>query len=572
MGTNEDYLDNLLQSMLAEESGEDGSAQTSLIDDGSANDSQNSDEMDLDALLNSLEGIGTDAGDIGAESAVEPEEDIFSGGEEDIFSTGEEGEELEEWQAPEEIAETGETAEEYEAEPEFDLESEESADSFESDVKMLSPEEIEAMFAQMDEEEAQEAENLPEEFDSAEEELEEAVGESNEEDDLLAMLENMEEESPELNEINSLLEKSDNNEFVNDDMLALQEDTADDELMGAGMDADLFDEEGDSMGEAGEEDAKAGKRRRPKRERKKKEKPERIKKEKVKKEKEPGSKGGFFAGLLNFLTEDTPDEEEENIKAASGEDAEEGGKTQKGKRPKKEKVKKEKVKKEKKPKKEKVKKEKVKKEKPPKEPEPKGKPLPKRKLMTVILFAVTVFAAVMLFTDFIPGVVEVIRAKEAFKEEDYGTVYELLAGKEKKSKEEEIYQASLLVAQMQRSTDSYLNYERLGMDMQALDALVKGVGRYQSVSEQAGALGVQAQVDELYEMILTTLEEAYGVSEEEALEILSAEDDVYYTLGLKKALGYETVSVSEEAEPAQEGADAVAEPDVLEEEQDIISQ
>lgn len=558
MGTNEDYLDNLLQSMLAEEGGADSSAQTSLIDDSSANDSQESDEMDLDALLNSLEGIGEETDESGAASEDEPEEDIFS--------TGEESAEPEEWQEAEEAEE------EYAAEPE------ESADSFDSDVKMLSPEEIEAMFAQMDEEEAQETENQPGEIDGADEEIEENSSESvSEEDDLLAMLENMEEENPELDEINSLLEKSDNNEFVNDDMLALQEDTADE---GAAMDADIFSGEGnlDSMSEEEEENTRAGKGRRQKRERKKKEKTEKVKKEKIKKEKESGSKGGFFSGLLNYLTEDISDEEEVSEKSAAAEGSEEAnekesGTIKKGKKAKKEKVKKEKVKKEKKPKKEKKKKEKVKKEKPPKEPEPKGKPLPKKKLMTVILFAVTVFAAVMLLTDFIPGIVEVRKAKEAFKEADYGTVYELLAGKEKKAEEEEIYQASLLVEQMQRSADSYLNYERLGMDMQALDALIKGVGKYRSVSEKAGELGVQAKVDELYEMILTTLWDVYGVSEEEALEILAAEDDVYYTLGLKKALGYETVSVSEE-EPLEEeiDVDTAAEPDVLEEEQDIISQ
>lgn len=558
MGTNEDYLDNLLQSMLAEESGANGSAQTSLIDDSGANDSQKSDEMDLDALLNSLEGIDEETDESGAVSENEPEEDIFS--------TGEESAEPKEWQEAEQAEE------EYAAEPE------ESADSLSGEAKMLSPEEIEAMFAQMDEEEAQESENQLEEIDSADEEIEATSGESvSEEDDLLAMLENMEEENPELDEINTLLEKSDNNEFVNDDMMALQEDTADE---GAGMDADILNGEGDweSTREAEDESTKAGKGRRQKRERKKKEKTEKVKKEKVKKEKEPGSKGGFFSVLLNYLTEDTPDEEEVSPKSAAAEgseeaDGEKGGTRKKGKKPKKEKVKKEKAEKEKKPKKEKKKKEKVKKEKPPKEPEAKGKPLPKKKLMTVILFAATVFVAVMLFTDFIPGIVEVTKAKEAFKEADYGTVYGLLAGKEKKAEEEEIYQAALLVEQMQRSADSYLNYERLGMDMQALDALVKGVGKYRSVSEKAGELGVQAKVDELYEMIRTTLWDVYGVSEEEALEMLAAEDDVYYTLGLKKVLGYETVKVSEaESLEEESGVDTAAEPDVLEEEQDIISQ
>ena len=207
---------------------------------------------------------------------------------------------------------------------------------------------------------------------------------------------------------------------------------------------------------------------------------------------------------------------------------------------------------------------------------PKGKPLPKKKTAAVLLFAVTVFAAVMLFTDFLPDIVEIQKAKTAYKEADYQKVYELLSGKERKTEEEEMYQAALLVEQMQRPMESYLNYQKMGMDLKALDALVKGVGKYQAVQEKAEKYGVQEKTEEIYQTILEALDSAYGVSEDKALEILAAKDDVYYTLALKQALGMETPDItgdgqqtgSDEAEPVEESGEPRE--DLLDEEADIF--
>ncbi|MBO5291561.1 MAG: hypothetical protein J6B10_00030 [Lachnospiraceae bacterium] len=543
MGSNEDYLDNLLQSMLAEEG--EAEAQKSLIDSGETDNAQENEEVDLDALLNSLEGIE----DIVQENAQEKEQEETEEAEKDIWAVEEDA--AAEEQPEKEQDETGED---------------------QAETKMLSPEEIEAMFAQMDAEEALEAGQESDEKMYSDEELQEDDAESGEsEDDLLAMLEGMEEQDPDLNEINSLLEKSDHHEAVDDDVMALLDEDEEAQVYPA-FEMDEA-EQTDSVDDS-EASEKPEKSRRKRKERKKREKVKAPKEKAVKEKKE-----GFFSRLFKALTEeeekvntaDTYDMNAEN-EAILQEMEQEDAATipeKKGKKPKKEKKKKEKepkkekAKKEKKPKKEKVKKEKV-----PKAPAPKGKPLPKKKTAVVVLFAATVFAAVMLFSDFVPGIMEIRKAREAFEQADYETTFALLAGREHREEEENIYQASLLVAQMQRSMDSYLNYQRMGMDIQALDALIKGIGKYEEVSAEAGELGIQSRVDEIYTAILSALDSAYGISEDEAKEIFAEkEDDVYYTIALKRVLGMEIPAIGHQGTESADGMiqEVVSEEDVPQE-------
>ena len=183
------------------------------------------DDMDLDALLSSLEGID-DMGET-AGTETEPEQDIFSMAEpseeevldlpeaayreenEDIseaVNAMEAGTELEEMALPEEET-AAEPVDLPQTAPE-DLSGE--AEGAPAESKMLSPEEIEAMFAQMDEEEAQEEA----EKQAQAEVVENVPEEENSEDDLLAMLENMDVQDENLDEINSILEKEDNNEII----------------------------------------------------------------------------------------------------------------------------------------------------------------------------------------------------------------------------------------------------------------------------------------------------------------------------------------------------------------------
>lgn len=550
MGSNEDYLDNLLQSMLAEEG--EAEAQKSLIDSGETDNAQENEEVDLDALLNSLEGIE----DIVQENAQEKEQEETEEAEKDIWAVEEDA--AAEEQPEKEQDETGED---------------------QAETKMLSPEEIEAMFAQMDAEEALEAGQESDEKMYSDEEQQEDDAESGEsEDDLLAMLEGMEEQDPDLNEINSLLEKSDHHEAVDDDVMALLDEDEEAQVYPA-FEMDEA-EQTDSVDDS-EASEKPEKSRRKRKERKKREKVKAPKEKAVKEKKE-----GFFSRLFKALTEeeekantaDTYDMNAENeaiLQEMEQEDAaaipeKKGKKPKKEKKKKEKKPKKEKAKKEKKPKKEKVKKEKA-----PKAPVPKGKPLPKKKTAVVVLFAATIFAAVMLFSDFVPGIMEIRKAREAFEQADYETTFALLAGREHREEEENIYQASLLVAQMQRSMDSYLNYQRMGMDIQALDALIKGIGKYEEVSAEAGELGIQSRVDEIYTAILSALDSAYGISEDEAKEIFAEkEDNVYYTIALKRALGIEIPRAEQEEPEATEDRieEIIPQEDMLDAESDFVDE
>ena len=360
-------------------------------------------------------------------------------------------------------------------------------------------------------------------------------------------------EEGDLAEISELLRKSDNNEMIEDsDSLLQKDDMAEVEALLAGME-DLSQEPesvslADDVQDAGNE---------PKDKKVKKERKRREKKEKPVKEDKGEKKPGFFSKFISFLAEEDDlsaidaeisqmDLSQENIailKEIDNESTKGLKRFKKDKAPKekKEKKPKEKKKKEKKEKKPKEKKPKIKKEKAPKiplEPEKPLRPLGKKRIMTGIVFGLTVFGMIMLFTSFMPGFVDKRESKKAYKEGDYKTVYDLLITKDVKGDEARMLKGATLCMQMERKLESYENYKKLSdMEVEQLHALISGVDKYHKIRTEAQQYGVEVEVKNLYLNILGTLQAEYGVSEDKAIEIAAIKDDVAYTKELMHVIG-----------------------------------
>ena len=387
------------------------------------------------------------------------------------------------------------------------------------------------------------------------------------EEDVTGLLDQMAGKDEDLSDINEMLKKVDNNESLDTsdaDMLALLEgikEAPSEEASAA---------EGPDGAEDSAEDLKTKKKKEKRAKKEKKEKKPRKKlfgKSKVEPEEAGGAeaslddaldsirdkdteagqekKPGLFARLWQFLTEETEEIEDEVNKGAenaTGEnaeilkelDAEDANKKKKDKKKKGKKAGKaaaegaegeEGENAEEAPAKKKKKKEKKeKKEKEKRPPEPKV--LTRRATIALVAFCATLIAAITFLSSFLPEYADKTEARRAFYAEDYQTVYEQLNNKKLGSSDEIMYQRATEVLSLQHKLDSYQNRMALGEDMEALDALFQGVDLYIELagSDTSGAL---SELTAIYQQICTILQDNYGVSAEEAVEINGYDNETY---------------------------------------------
>ena len=191
------------------------------------------------------------------------------------------------------------------------------------------------------------------------------------------------------------------------------------------------------------------------------------------------------------------------------------------------------------------------------------KKLSKKKVISVFLFCGTIAASIILLSSFLPMYLQKNDAKIAYDYGYYGDVYDLLYGKQLNEEEEALFKKSSLVLQMDRKITSYENYNRMGMRIEALDALISGVERYQTLQPQAEKYNVEGPVRERYEQIVDCLSADFGVSETDALDIIASEDDVTYSQRLYDIINGVAYGA--------EGDLPEVKQDVLPEEEEIIS-
>lgn len=130
------------------------------------------------------------------------------------------------------------------------------------------------------------------------------------------------------------------------------------------------------------------------------------------------------------------------------------------------------------------------------------------------------------------------QASGFFEAGKYTDAYQKILGTDMKKKDQETYDKIITVMKVQRSLNSYENYDNMKYYPDALNALLVGLKKYDENIETARNLEVEKDMDSCKEKILTLLDEEYGLSEEQAREILSLKKDTYtdrvVELGLQK--------------------------------------
>lgn len=426
--------------------------------------------------------------------------------------------------------------------------------------------------------------------------------------DVTEMIDHMEEKPDELSEINELLKKADSNAYVetdNEDILALlgsmQEDqgtekktesednifwTADDETETADAEGleELFRDE-TSTSSKGKKKKEKDSKKKLFGKKDKKSKSEKIEEEnetavistepeEIEEKKDVLKKTGRLAAFWTYITQEEEDTEEGQSLNDSEKESKKEAKEKKKKKDKPAKKKKadkkgnsaEKnaKKQEKKALKEQKKKEKLAGQ--PKEPD--KKILSKRSKIVLVAFCASLLAAVFALSTFLPDYVDKKEAREAFYTGDYETVYKLLYGKQLNVHDRLIYERVEMVLSLQRKLDAYENNKILGRDTEALIALLEGIERYHEL-EGAAELGVQSEVDAIYDRMCGILMNVYGIAGDEALAIIDY-DDANYSRSIYNLVSGIGFAGKEEA--MQASPEEVMMQDPLPEEEDILSQ
>ncbi len=197
---------------------------------------------------------------------------------------------------------------------------------------------------------------------------------------------------------------------------------------------------------------------------------------------------------------------------------------------KKEAAKAEKEAKKKEPKQEKPKKEKKpKKKKEPPKPQDVLKIKPKT-IIKMVLFVAGLVVLVNLANRTAYYSSSVSRAKLYFQNGNYVDAYEEMAGLSLEDADKPLYDQICVIMFIEKQYQSYHNFVRLNMPVEALDSLIKGIARYQKYAPRAEKLGVAVQFEAARDKVVEVLQSQYGISYEKAVEYanLSENDFVQY--------------------------------------------
>lgn len=127
-------------------------------------------------------------------------------------------------------------------------------------------------------------------------------------------------------------------------------------------------------------------------------------------------------------------------------------------------------------------------------------------------------------------------AETNFEERNYEAAYEALAGVDVSESSEELEEKVRICMQLQKEYNSYTNYYKMKMYLEALDSLMKGIRSYDENKEKADMYGIMSQYNELEGKLAEALYTDFGVSETQARTMNQIEKQEEYTAKLEEII------------------------------------
>lgn len=162
----------------------------------------------------------------------------------------------------------------------------------------------------------------------------------------------------------------------------------------------------------------------------------------------------------------------------------------------------------------------------PKEP-PKPQDILKIKPVSIVMLVLFVAGVSVLISVLSSGFYynnSVSQAKDYYSNEQYEKAYDKLSGIKLNGSDKTLYEQASTIMYVQKQYDSYENYMKLNMKTEALDSLIKGVNRYNSLRPQAQELGIDNKFTAVYKQIVLALQDTFKISETEAIGLSSMSD------------------------------------------------
>lgn len=150
----------------------------------------------------------------------------------------------------------------------------------------------------------------------------------------------------------------------------------------------------------------------------------------------------------------------------------------------------------------------------------------------VFVFFGIMTTAFLLLTNMFSYSMSIRNASDYFSSHRYTQAYNEVYGMELNDEDIELYDKIMTIMFVNKQLNSYNNYYHMKKYPEALDSLLKGLQRYEKYSELATLLGIKTDLDYVRDQILSELYNVFGLTEEQAVEIINSENRMQYSIAV----------------------------------------
>lgn len=147
----------------------------------------------------------------------------------------------------------------------------------------------------------------------------------------------------------------------------------------------------------------------------------------------------------------------------------------------------------------------------------------------IVMFA-AILCLIMLGTSYYNYKISIDKAQFDFDLQRYDDAYNDVYGLDIKEEDMELYDKIMTVQYVNVQLLSYMRYNSLDMDVEALDALMKGLRRYETFIQRGTELGIKEDLNYLRDQIVQQLYDVFGITEDDAYTMLALESQEEYSL------------------------------------------
>ena len=136
-------------------------------------------------------------------------------------------------------------------------------------------------------------------------------------------------------------------------------------------------------------------------------------------------------------------------------------------------------------------------------------------------------AVIIIGTNIFDYTLVITKATNYFERQKYGMAYREIVGVVVKEQDQELEDKIYTVMYVERQYEAYENYVKMNRPDMALDALIQGLGKYDSYYNDAVELGIEEDLNTARDKIVTALDATFHLNPEDAYGLLQLESGDY---------------------------------------------